>query len=76
MIFAECAQENTRQNQSTRQSHGLPCVFLAHGKEIICRVLFCDTRQSHGLPCAFFLAHGKEIFCDTRQSMILPCVLF
>jgi len=61
MIFAKCAQENTRQNQSTRQSHGLPCAFFS-------------TRQRNTLPCVFlwhtakswfavcfFLAHGKAI---------------
>ena len=61
MIFAECAQENTRQNQSTRQSYGLPCAFFS-------------TRQRNTLPCVFLwhtaklnfvvcfiLAHGKVI---------------
>ena len=48
MIFAECAQENTRQNQSTRQSHGLPWAFLWH------------TAKSWFVVC-FFLAHGKAI---------------
>jgi len=58
--FAECAQENRRQNQSTRQSHILPCAFFWH-------------TAKNTLPCAFFVTHGKAKLCrvfyfGTRQS--------
>ena len=36
-------------------------LFLAHGKVMVCRVLFSGTRRSQASPCAFYLAHGRAI---------------
>ena len=38
-------------------------LFLAHGKVIVCRVLFSGTRRSQVSPCAFYLTHGEVIVC-------------